>query len=59
EKWEEFRQRYVRELKDNEEQLALVQQAMKQGTVTLLYSAKDHELNNAVVLHEFLNDQSA
>ncbi|MBX3051523.1 MAG: DUF488 domain-containing protein [Caldilineaceae bacterium] len=54
-KWEEFRQRYLRELKENDEQVGFLQQEINKGTVTLIYAAKDTEHNQALVLQEFLS----
>jgi len=55
-KWEEFQERYERELKDKGELLRKIKQAEKEhGAVTLLYSARDEEHNNAVVLNAVLN----
>jgi uncharacterized protein YeaO (DUF488 family) len=54
-KWEEFKQRYLHELKENDKQVWLLQQEMRQGTVTLVYGAKDVEHNEALVLQEFLS----
>ena len=53
EKWEEFKNRYKHELEGNkkfDELLAM----MRKTDVTLVYSAKDTEHNNAVALAEFL-----
>ena len=50
EKWKEFRKRYSVELKKNEEQVSLLKDQMKKGTVTLVYGAKDEEHNEALVL---------
>ncbi len=55
EKWPEFKARYKAELKRSSPQLALLKQAVSQGTATLLYGAKDTGHNQAVVLHELLN----
>ncbi len=54
-KWEEFKQRYLCEIKENHEQILLLKQEMAKGAVTLVYGAKEREHNNAVVLQEFLN----
>jgi uncharacterized protein YeaO (DUF488 family) len=54
-KWEEFKQRYLRELQDNAEQVGRLQQAVKNGVATLVYAAKDTEHNEAVVLQKFLS----
>ena len=53
-RWEEFRQRYQDELKENPEAWRPIAAAGRRGAVTLLYSAHDTEHNGAVVLREFL-----
>jgi uncharacterized protein YeaO (DUF488 family) len=54
-KWHEFKKRYEKELKDKQELLRIIKQADKEnGTVTILYSAKDEEHNQAVALATFL-----
>ena len=53
-RWLEFRSRYREELKHNDEQMALLKQAVSKGSATLLYGAKDEEHNQAVVLYELL-----
>jgi uncharacterized protein YeaO (DUF488 family) len=54
-KWQEFKKRYGKELKDKQELLRIIKQAEKEnGTVTILYSAKDEEHNQAVALAAFL-----
>jgi uncharacterized protein YeaO (DUF488 family) len=56
-KWEEFRQRYVAELRepDKAQALAALRQTMQaQRKATLLYAAHDGAHNNAVVLKQFL-----
>lgn len=55
EKWNEFKKRYVKELKNNKEAVDQIKAHLKKGAVTLVYSAKDEEHNQAVVLKEFLN----
>lgn len=55
EKWNEFKTRYHRELKNNESQVSLLKEQLKKGTVTLVYGAKDEEHNEALVLTEWLN----
>ena len=51
EKWAEFRQRYRAELKGNPRVEELREMA-REGTVTLVFAAKDEERNSAVVLEE-------
>lgn len=54
-KWPEFRKKYRQELKENQEALApLIDAVHKHALVTLVYAAKDDEHNNAVVLKELL-----
>lgn len=55
--WEEFRRRYFRELKDNPQGWEPLVAAAKKGTITLLYSAKHTEQNNAVALKEYLEEK--
>jgi uncharacterized protein YeaO (DUF488 family) len=51
-RWEEFRERYLAELKGNAEQLRLLKQELDKGVVTLVYAAKDEAHNQAVVIQE-------
>ncbi|PZR72888.1 MAG: hypothetical protein DLM52_12055 [Chthoniobacterales bacterium] len=53
-KWRSFRGRYQRELKRRPEQIATIRSKAKEGTVTLIYGARDQEHNEAVVLKGFL-----
>lgn len=54
-RWDEFRQRYSRELDGKPELLAQIKELEREhGTVTLVFGAKDQERNNAVVLRERL-----
>ena len=56
EKWNEFRKRYKNELTSKKEALIRLKSIEKEyGTLTLLYSAKNEELNNAVALKEILD----
>ena len=54
EKWEEFKKRYRLELKDKKEQIKLLEDQLKNGTVTLVYGSKDKKHNEAVVIEELL-----
>jgi uncharacterized protein YeaO (DUF488 family) len=60
-RWDEFRQRYRNELRAPAQRSRLRELAerARQGTVTILYGARDTEHNNAVVLAEVLNDRLA
>jgi uncharacterized protein YeaO (DUF488 family) len=54
-RWDTFKKKYETELKDKGELLRKIRQIEKEkGTVTLVYSAKDEEHNNAVALSMFL-----
>jgi uncharacterized protein YeaO (DUF488 family) len=53
-RWEEFRERYRRELEAKAEILDGLRKLAGEGTVTLLFAAKDEEHNNALVLKEIL-----
>lgn len=52
-RWQEFKQRYLKELETNSAVEELQQIALK-NTITLLYSAKDIENNHAIILKEYL-----
>ncbi len=56
-KWEEFRRRYVTELDAKQQAWKPLVDAAASGDVTLLYSSRDREHNNAVVLHDYLLDR--
>lgn len=57
ERFEEFRRRYHEELDENPKAADFAEKLSKtDGTVTLLFGAKDTEHNNAVVLKEWLED---
>lgn len=53
-KWEEFRRRYQAELLEKTVLLATITEQAKTGPVTLVYSAKDEQYNQAVALQGFL-----
>src|SRR5579864_4276078 len=53
-RWEQFQERYRRELGKQEDAVRLLKQKAKQGSVTLVYAARDEEHNGAVALKRFL-----
>lgn len=54
-KWDDFRAAYNKELKNKPELIQKIRQIGKEeNIITLLYSAKDEEHNNAIILKEFL-----
>lgn len=56
-KWDEFRKRYSVELEANPESWRPLVEEAKKGTVTLLYSAKHIDCNNAAALKEYLEEK--
>lgn len=55
-RWEEFAQRYRSELLANPAFQALKSEIADKPKVTLLYSSRDHEHNNAVVVQKALTE---
>jgi uncharacterized protein YeaO (DUF488 family) len=53
-RFEEFRRRYREELSDQRPRLTRLRHRARAGTLTLVYSARDTEHNEAVVLAEVL-----
>lgn len=54
EKWEEFRRRYLAELRGNRDEVERLRARVTKGPVTFIYAAKDETRNSAVVLKAFL-----
>jgi uncharacterized protein YeaO (DUF488 family) len=50
----EFRRRYIEELREHRSRLTELRRQARGGTLTLVYSARDTEHNDAVVLAEVL-----
>jgi uncharacterized protein YeaO (DUF488 family) len=53
-RFDEFRRRYVDELRSQRPALTALRRRARNGTVTLVYAASDEEHNDAVVLAEVL-----
>jgi uncharacterized protein YeaO (DUF488 family) len=53
-KWSEFRKRYFGELRANPGAWEPLLEAARKGKITLVYSSRETEINNAVALAEFL-----
>lgn len=53
-KWKEFKKRYKDELKDKKGVLDRLKAESRKETVTLIYSSRETELNNAEALKEFI-----
>jgi uncharacterized protein YeaO (DUF488 family) len=54
----EFRRRYASELESQEEKLGELRRRAAEGTVTLVYGARDTEHNDAVVLADVLRRET-
>ena len=53
-KWDEFRRRYIRELRSRPKSWQPIVTAARRGTVTLVYSSHDTQHSNARALQEYL-----
>jgi uncharacterized protein YeaO (DUF488 family) len=58
-RWEEFRRRYAVELDGHDEAWRPLVDAATVDDITLLYSSRDTEHNNAVALRDYLKAQLA
>ena len=54
EKWPEFKKRYLVELRSKPQFIRTLREKIALGPVTLLFSSREPELNNAAALAEFL-----
>ena len=54
ERFDEFRRRYIDELRGQRPRLTSLRRRAREGTLTLVYAAHDTEHNDAVVLAELL-----
>jgi uncharacterized protein YeaO (DUF488 family) len=54
-KWDEFKRRYFKELDNNNDSVNILLDKIKEeGSIILLYGARDEKFNNAAALKEFL-----
>jgi len=58
EKWTEFKERYYTELAENSEAITELLAHIKHGRVSLLYSSKEQNLNNAIALRDYISSVS-
>jgi len=58
ERWNEFRRRYARELREHDDLVAKLRQLARGGPVTLVYAARDETHNDAVVLRDLILGRS-
>ena len=54
-KWNQFKKRYRKELRACKDAICLLEEKSKEGTITLLYGARDEEHNEALVLKTLLD----
>ena len=57
ERWVEFRRRYRRELDGRTDELDQLLALVDEGPVTLVFATADEQHNNAVVLHELVEER--
>lgn len=60
-RWDEFKRRYLDEIKEKEEFRRLVKLAREEGSrgikdITLLFSSREEKFNNATALKEFIEN---
>ena len=53
-KWKSFRGRYETEIRHKDDLVKVLKQKIKEGTITLIYGARDEKHNEALVLKQFL-----
>lgn len=59
-KFQEFSSRYIMELESNQASLdfiELIKDKLKEGNVTLVYGAKDPQVNHAIVLKNWISEK--
>lgn len=58
-RWDEFRRRYRSELAEKRDAVAVLRSLARQGTLTLVYGARDTEHNEAIVLRDVILGRAA
>ena len=53
-KWKSFRGRYETEIRDKDDLIKVLNQKAREGTITLIYGARDEKHNEALVLKHIL-----
>jgi len=53
-KWDEFKRRYFKELDKNMRSVNTIINKAREGSIILLYGAKEERFNNAVALKEYV-----
>jgi len=59
EKCAEFKRRYFKELNTKDALLKMIEERLREGTVTLVYAAKYEECNNATATKEYIEMRAA
>jgi uncharacterized protein YeaO (DUF488 family) len=57
-KWRQFKRRYFAELDERPEEVDRLLEMLATGRVTLVYSARNEEFNNAIALKEYLENRT-
>ena len=55
-KWIKFKEKYFKELNSVPELTEMIVDKLKDGDVTLIYSSKEEQFNNAVALKEYIEN---
>jgi uncharacterized protein YeaO (DUF488 family) len=53
-KWQSFRRRYENEIRHKDDLINVLKQKAREGTITLIYGARDEKHNEALVLKRLL-----
>jgi uncharacterized protein YeaO (DUF488 family) len=56
-KWNDFKDRYFKELEKNSESVNTILDKISEGPITLLYGSKEEKYNNAIALKEYLEEK--
>jgi uncharacterized protein YeaO (DUF488 family) len=54
EKWDQFRNRYFRQLNTHPDEIRLPREKMREGPLTIVFGSREERLNNAAALKECL-----
>lgn len=53
-KWKKFRGRYETEIRHKDDPIKMLKRKAREGTITLIYGARDDKHNEALILKQFL-----
>jgi uncharacterized protein YeaO (DUF488 family) len=56
-RWQQFRQRYWKELKGKKDDVDVLRRKAREGKVTFIYAAHDEQHNGALALKEFIEER--